>query len=603
MADTEYIVIGSGAGGGPLAANLARAGCSVLLIEAGAADAGGLSYQVPAFHAHSTDDPVLQWNYFVRHYDRPPQPDPKDRPELGGIWYPRAGTLGGCTAHNALILVYPEDSDWDGIAAATGDPSWSGEKMRGYFQRLERCTYHRGILDQINDRSGHGYKGWLPTSKADPLIALKDLQIVEMVLAAAKSAGVPGLAAAVLDDLLDPNDRRVVGQARRDGLYLTPMTVLNGKRHAVRDYIQETVQQFPDKLQVLSGALVTRVLIESGRAVGVEYLPDPHAYRADPAAPTTMRPWPEAARGVLTARASREVIVAGGAFNSPQLLMLSGVGPQADLQRLGIPVVRDLPGVGRNLQDRYEVTVISQFDKELALLKDCKLSPPAAGDPPDPAFSQWQKDTSGIYATNGVVIGFIGRSSPEKPAPDLFIFGLPGAFEGYYPGYSHDIIKRDHFAWAILKGHTANTAGEVRLRSADPRDTPDINFRYFEEGNDTKGEDLAAVVAGVEFARGINAHLLKSPTEIVPGPGVTSKEEIADFIRRVAWGHHASCSNKMGRADDPTAVVDSDFRVHGIDGLRVVDASIFPSIPGLFIVSAVYMISEKATDAILRDRV
>ncbi|HUN46777.1 MAG TPA: GMC oxidoreductase [Stellaceae bacterium] len=601
MTEVEYIVIGSGAGGGPLAANLARKGCSVLLIEAGA-DAGGLSYEVPAFHAHSTDDPSMQWNYFVRHYDRPPRPDPKDRPELGGIWYPRAGTLGGCTAHNALILVYPEDSDWDAIAAATGDASWAGDKMRGYFQRLERCTYHRGLLDRIDDRSGHGYDGWLPTAKADPLIALRDLQIVEMILAAAKSAGVPGLAAAVLDDLLDPNDRRVVGEARRDGLYLTPMTVLDGKRHSVRDYIRQTQQENPGKLQVLTGALVTRVLIEGGRAVGVEYLPDPHAYRADPNAPKTMPPWSDVARTVQAARASREVIVSGGAFNSPQLLMLSGIGPRRDLQRLGIPVVRDLPGVGQNLQDRYEVTVISQFDQELTLLKGCKLAPPAAGDPPDPAFQEWQKDASGIYATNGVVIGFIRRSSPAKPAPDLFIFGLPGAFAGYYPGYSGDIIKRDHFAWAILKGHTNNTAGQVTLRSADPRDTPDINFHYFEEGSDAKGEDLAAVVAGVEFARGINAHLLKSPTEVSPGPTVASKEQIADFVRQVAWGHHASCSNKMGPASDPLAVVGSDFRVHGIDGLRVVDASIFPRIPGLFIVSAVYMIAEKATDAILSDR-
>ncbi|HTZ80066.1 MAG TPA: GMC oxidoreductase [Stellaceae bacterium] len=602
MADTEYIIIGSGAGGGPLAANLAKAGCSVLLIEAGA-DAGGLSYEVPVFHAHSTDDPTMQWNYFVRHYDHPPRPDPKDRPELGGIWYPRAGTLGGCTAHNALILVYPEDSDWDAIAAAVSDPSWSGETMRGYFKRLERCTYHRGLLDRLNDGSGHGYDGWLPTSKADPLLALKDPQIVEVISAAAKSADVPGLAPAVLDDLLDPNDQRVVGKARRDGLYITPMTVLNGKRHAVRDYIRETQQQFPGKLQVLTGALVTRVLIEGGRAVGVEYLPDPHAYRADPNAPTAAPPWTEVASKTVSARASREVIISAGAFGSPQLLMLSGIGPAEDLQRFGISVAKDLPGVGKNLQDRYEVTVISQFDQELTLLKGCKLAPPTPGDPPDPAFQQWQKDATGIYATNGVLIGFIRRSAPEKPAPDLFIFGLPGAFAGYYPGYSSDIVKRDHFAWAILKGHTSNTAGIVTLRSADPRDTPDINFHYFEEGNDATGEDLAAVVAGVEFARGINAKLLKSPKEVTPGPDVATKEQIADFIRQVAWGHHASCSNKMGPAGDPMAVVDGDFRVHGIAGLRVVDASIFPRIPGLFIVSAVYMIAEKATDVILKDRV
>jgi choline dehydrogenase len=199
-----------------------------------------------------------------------------------------------------------------------------------------------------------------------------------------------------------------------------------------------------------------------------------------------------------------------------------------------------------------------------------------------------------------VVIGIVRRSRPERIAPDLYILGFPGAFRGYYPGWSADAVQKDHFTWAILKAHTNNTAGTVRMRSADPRDTPDIAFHYFEEGNDKSGEDLDSIVAGVEFARALNQRLNRlAPEEVIPGPAIKTSKEIADFVRREAWRHHASCTNKMGPASDPMAVVDSAFRVHGTQGLRLVDASVFRRIPGFFIVTAVYMISEKATDVIL----
>jgi choline dehydrogenase len=598
-ASFEYIVVGSGAGGGPLAANLARAGRRVLLIEAGAADAGGLNYEVPAFHAAACDDPTLQWNYFVRHWAKPPAPDSKYVETESGVWYPRAGTLGGCTAHNAMITVYPDDADWDAIAASTSDASWSSDRMRAYFERLERCEYRPVWLDAVRNRSGHGYDGWLPTSQADPLLALHDAKLIEIVKATARAVGIGGLAHQLLNGLFDPNDMRSNAH-RREGLFLTPLAVSDGKRYGTRDYIEATAHEFPSNLTVLTGALATRVLLEGQRAIGVEYLQQSHAYRADPNA---AKPGPEQnALGPLlrSVRASREVILAAGAFNSPQLLMLSGIGPREQLEKHGIAVRIERPGVGLNLQDRYEVAVISQFNSEFALLRGCELHPPAAGDPPDRCLRAWQEDGSGPYATNGVVLGVVRRSSPDIARPDLYIFGLPGAFRGYYPGFSRDAIRKDHFTWAILKAHTNNTAGEVRLRSADPRDTPDILFRYFDEGSDTAGEDLAAVVAGVEFVRSMNRRLGNlSPIERVPGPDVATPQQIADFVRREAWGHHASCSNKMGPASDPLAVVDSRFRVHGAEGLRVVDASVFPRIPGFFIATAIYMISEKATDAIL----
>ena len=188
------------------------------------------------------------------------------------------------------------------------------------------------------------------------------------------------------------------------------------------------------------------------------------------------------------------------------------------------------------------------------------------------------------------------------PEPDLFVFGLPANFQGYYVNYSKELERhRNTFTWAILKAHTRNRAGTVRLRSADPRDVPEINFRYFDEGSDTERADLEAMVSGVRLVRSLLGNVRLKEAELVPGPEVRTDDEIRSFVRDNAWGHHASCSCKLGRPDDPTAVLDSSFRVLGTKNLRVVDASVFPRIPGFFVVTPVFMISEKASDVILAD--
>jgi choline dehydrogenase len=269
---------------------------------------------------------------------------------------------------------------------------------------------------------------------------------------------------------------------------------------------------------------------------------------------------------------------------------------------INIKVKVNLPGVGRNLQDRYEVGVISQFKREFALLKSGSFKPPVPGQPYDDAFQEWLKG-KGAYTTNGALLGIIKRSSPQQPEPDLFIFGLPSQFQGYYPGYSNDLEhNKKTFTWAILKARTLNNAGTVKLRSANPCDVPDIDFHYFKEGSDQQGTDLDAVVSGVEFARSLNSRIPDLiDHEVLPGPTIKTRDQVAQFVQNNAWGHHASCTNKIGADDDPLAVLDSQFRVRGTTGLRVVDASVFPKIPGYFIVSAIYMISEKATDAVLAD--
>jgi len=181
---------------------------------------------------------------------------------------------------------------------------------------------------------------------------------------------------------------------------------------------------------------------------------------------------------------------------------------------------------------------------------------------------------------------------------------LLAKFRGYYPGYSRDIVEHHNYlTWSVLKAHTMNRAGTVKLRSADPQHTPKINFHYFEEGDDAAGEDLEAVVEGIRFARRLtDAFNRDNPiaTEELPGRGTESDAALADYVRDNGWGHHASCTCAIG-AREAGGVLGSDFTVHGTRGLRVVDASVFPRIPGFFIASAVYMVGEKAADVILAD--
>jgi len=605
----EYIVVGSGAGGGPLAANLARKGFKVLLLEAGGDDED-YNYQVPVFHPLSTEDPTLRWDFFVRHYDEDAKSriDPKFEEAQKGIYYPRAGTLGGCTAHNAMIMVYPHNSDWEYIAKLTGDDSWNPENMRRYYQRLERCQY---VSDSEENPSRHGFKGWLTTnipSKDVISKVIKDKELRKLLLKSVltdlkdRNVSFIELVKGILSDgiigKIDPNDWRWVKRSGV-GFCLTPLTTLKGRRAGTREYIKNVSFRCKGNLTVKLHALATRVVLDdSHRATGVEFLEGQNLYRADRDQSRVGGP---GKKHVI--RASREVILSGGAFNTPQLLMLSGIGPNAELRKHNIDVNVDLPGVGENLQDRYEVGVISEMASDFSALKGASFMGPPPGElSDDPLFNEWVQ-SKGLYTTNGAVVSFIKKSAPERPEPDLYVFGLAGYFKGYFLGYSKRVTEdQDFFTWAILKAHTRNNAGVVRLNSNDPQDVPYINFRYFDEGNDASGEDLASVVEGVKFVRAINRRAEKFiKQEVEPGNSVQSDQELEEFVKYNAWGHHASCSCKIGPKSDRTAVVDSRFRVHGVTGLRIVDASVFPKIPGFFIVSAIYMISEKASDVIIAD--
>ena len=193
------------------------------------------------------------------------------------------------------------------------------------------------------------------------------------------------------------------------------------------------------------------------------------------------------------------------------------------------------------------------------------------------------------------------RSKNAAELPDLFCMSLLAPFRGYFPEYSKGFTDHlNYLTWVVLKAHTRNRAGEVTLRSGDPRDTPSIDFKYFQQGGE---EDLDAVVDGIRFVRRLTAGLKRDgliDAEELPGDALQSDQELKDFVRYNCWGHHASCTCAIGPLEQ-NGVLTSDFRVHNTRGLRVVDASVFPRIPGFFIVSSVYMIGEKAAEAILSD--
>ncbi|MCE9567850.1 MAG: GMC family oxidoreductase [Planctomycetes bacterium] len=687
----DFIVVGAGAGGAPLAARLAERGFTVLVAEMGPKKPDPVegtatfrvgdkdikieNTEVPLLHGETTEDTRHSLRFFVQHFpeEQGPSQDPLRNellqesrvppisPDEHGIFYPRAQGVGGCTIHNAMITVAGPSEDWDQIAEATSDASWRGERMRAYFERLERCHYNRpSLFGRVrkffglqtgweNDR--HGTRGWLGTSLADLGILLRDRELLRVVLGAAGGSLSSGVEQ--LGDLLhtaftgrtfahlDPNHWQTMRQGG-EGLARIPCAITEkGERSDPRKRLLDVAadEKHGRRLLLLTGVFVTEIVFDGlggtePRAIGICCLDRENVYEADPNSTPANRTGLEAAERTVYCR--REVILCGGSFNTPQLLMLSGIGPKEHLAKYDIPCRLELPGVGRNLQDRYEVPVVAKVRgafHSLAGLATTSCSPAAQS---DPHLQQWIQNAGklaakrGLYATNGGLVGIFKRSSQEDAIPDLFIFALAGNFRGYHVGYSKPAAfagiatpkevaaqltpeqqahqdrtaaeaDKQTFTWIILKARTRHNGGFVELRSKSPFQRPKINFCSFPGGVDDP--DLKALSDGVEFVESF----LKRGEEkgVVASHALPGSEAFGgnrrEWIRNVAWGHHASGTCRIGGDGDRDAVLDSRFRVRGVKGLRVVDASVFPRIPGFFIVTNVYMIAEKAADVLTED--
>ncbi|PSN75099.1 alcohol oxidase [Corynespora cassiicola Philippines] len=574
----EYIVIGSGPGGGPLAANLARAGHTVLLIEAGDDQWDNPNSATVWNNTLAINDPLTRWDFFVSRdesrYDENYEfntwrqtngefyvgLDPPPGAERLGIYYPRAGTLGGCTMHNAASISLPADVDWQDIVDITGDDSWSTANMRQYLIRLERCHY---LVNGSNPT--HGFNGYIDTSLGDVSWAYNATPAAELALRLHNSAAGEGdwnLTHLVTRDINEDSPDRddTVG-------VFGPFTHSNhGVRSSPNNYIRATLadaRRFP--LTVQLNTLATKVLFldskngnSKPKAIGVEYLEGQSMYAADPRYNPNVQGTPG------RAFATREVIVSGGVYNTPQLLKLSGVGPKKELKNFNIPVVKDLPGVGINMHDNYEAVLYGTFANRV--------------------YGFWD---------------LFVRTSKALRTRDIHFYCGAMQFIGFWPGMPG--WNPNEFTCGFMQLHPRNINGSVTLRSANPRDVPNINLGFFSKGSD---DDLASIVEAINLVRPAFHSLSNNTfTELRPcAAGASCTDEAqAEFLRTNTYSHHVSGSCQMGSDDNPHAVLDSKFRVRGVEGLRVVDGSIFPVQPGELPSLATFMISEKALDDILAD--
>jgi choline dehydrogenase len=401
-----------------------------------------------------------------------------------------------------------------------------------------------------------------------------------------------------MSELLHRDINRIDNDRYENGaLYITPGAIspTTASRSGVATHINDIIAG-GHPLTLSLNSLATKILFDTRgnatkpKAVGVQYLVGEALYSAD------ARYDGSQTGETKTVRAKKEVIVSGGAFNTPQILKLSGVGPREELEELGIPVVVDNPAVGKYLHDNYEfpVHVRGQQAWINGGATDCTLT----YDEQDPCFVEWENNQSGPYASRGGTFGMIWRSNQswDNDSDIMLLNGIDiGGQSGFYPGYSRARVPlAGNWVLIVVKMQTANAAGSVTLRSKDPREAPQINFNYYAEDGD---KDLQAITESVDLLLGaFNATGI--PYEVVT-PGIYT--DIKQAIKDLSYSHHASSTCRVGPAGSKEHCVDSKFRVNGVDNLRVVDASVLPRSPGGMINGPTFTISQKAFDVIMEE--
>ncbi len=531
----DFVIIGAGSAGCAMASRLSENGKhSVIIVEHGGSDAGPL-IQMPAALSYPMNMSKYDWGYGT-----------EPEPHLGGrsLATPRGKVIGGSSSINGMVFVRGHAKDFDHWQDS-GAQGWSYADVLPYFQRME--TWHGRRAKSGNKSEYRGKNGPLHVSRGSRVNPLFDAFVK-----AGEQAGYPVTG--------DYNGQQ------QEGFGAMEQTIYRGQRwSAARAYLRPALKR---QNCTMVRAMARKIVIKDGRAVGVEV--ERHGNRT-----------------IETIQAGREVILAASVFNSPKLLMLSGIGPADELKQHGIEVIADRRGVGKNLQDHLEVYLQMACIQPITLYKYWNIFSKAR------IGAQWLFTRTGPGASNQFeACGFV-RSSAGVDYPDLQYHFLPIAVR-----YDGQASAEGHGFQAHVGPMRSPSRGVVSLRSADPNDKPKILFNYMAEEKDWQDFRTA-----IRLTREIFAQEAFKPyvgKEISPGAAAVSDADLNEFIREHTESSYHPCGTcKMGAVDDLMAVVDPECRVIGVDGLRVADSSIFPRITNGNLNGPSIMTGEKAADHIL----